>query len=329
VARGNDNPRTVARLAAALGAAVVLGIAAVAMNAARGTALAGEGPAKRAWVLIAFGTVVVGWTLALRVRRRQDRLDAGGTPTQARIASLVVPGVSLMAAATFIGLALLGMHSDQVIPPQMQGIAAPSPGGVRPIPTASPMGTPVDQRGSATSAPIDFQSLLVGFLTLLGVVLAVLLIVLLARWLTVRRRIGGAGDGTVDGGLAESDGTGEALAGAVQAGRQALTDDADPRRAIIACYAAMEMSLGDGGISRRKADTPTELLQRAAEAGLVQGHAAQTLTDLFGEARYSTHPMGEHQRDQARAALEAISVHLAAAVADADARFGVREEVEI
>jgi hypothetical protein len=187
----------------------------------------------------------------------------------------------------------------------------------------------VDQPGTNNSAPINFQSLLIGFLIVLGVVLAVLLIVLLARWLTIRRRTGGAGDGTVDGGLAEGDGTGEALAGAVQAGRQALADDPDPRTAIIACYAAMETSLGDGGISRRKADTPTELLQRAAEAGLVQGHAAQALTDLFGEARYSTHPMGEHQRDQARAALEAISAHLAAAVADADARYGVREEVEI
>jgi hypothetical protein len=329
VARGKDTPRTVARLAAALGAAVVLGMAAVAMNAAHGTALAGEGPMKRAWVLVAFGIIVVGWTLALRVRRRQDRLDAGGTPTQARIASLVVPGVSLMAAATFIGLALLGIHSDQITPPQLQGVAVPRASGVRPMPTESPSGTPVSQTGSGNSAPIDFQSLLVGFLILLGVVLVVLLIVLLARWLTVRRRIGGGGDGTVDGGLAESDGTGEALAGAVQAGRQALADDPDPRTAIIACYAAMETSLGDGGISRRKADTPTELLQRAAEAGLVQGHAAQTLTDLFGEARYSTHPMGEHQRDQARAALETISAHLAAAAAEANARFGVREEVEI
>ncbi|WP_052442878.1 DUF4129 domain-containing protein [Streptacidiphilus neutrinimicus] len=330
MARGNDNPRLGARLAAALGAAVVLGMAAVAMNAARGTALAGDGPAKGMWALLALGVVVVGWTLAVQVRRRQDRLAAGGTPTQSRIASLVLPGFILMTLATVIGVTILGTRSVQFSMPQPnQGVAVDRATGAGRTPTALPSAGSVDQPNSnSSSSPIDFQDLLIGFLVLLGVALVVVLVVVLSRWLVARRRVGGAAEGAVDGGLDE-DGTGEALAGAVQAGREALADDPDPRTAIIACYAAMEKSLADGGVSRRKADTPTDLLQRAADAGLVQGHAAQTLTDLFGEARYSTHPMGEHQRDQARAALESIGAHLAAATAASAARFGAREELEI
>jgi hypothetical protein len=237
-----------------------------------------------------------------------------------------------MALATAVALAVLGTHGVQYSPPQpTQGIAAQGANDGSSTPTPWQSGTPVAQPDSGTSAPINFQFLLLGFLALVGVALLVLLIVLLTRWLNARRRAGGSGDGAVDGGMAEGDGTGKALAGAVLAGREALADDPDARTAIIACYAAMEKSLAESGISRRKADTPTDLLQRAADAGLVQGIAAQTLTDLFSEARYSTHPMGEHQRDQARAALQSISAHLAAAAAAAaaDARFGAREEIEI
>ncbi|WP_052440629.1 DUF4129 domain-containing protein [Streptacidiphilus anmyonensis] len=319
-----------ARLAAALGAAVVLGVAAVAMNAARGTALAGEGPAKGTWVLLALGVIVVGWTLAVQVRRRQERLTGGGTPAQSRIASLVLPGFILMGLATVVGVTILGTRSVQLPPPPQpnQGVAVGPPTGVGRTPTELPsVASAGPSNSTQNSSPINFQDVLIGFLVLLGVALVVLLAVVLSRWLIARQRAGAAGEGAVDGGL--DDGTGDALAGAVQAGREALADDPDPRTAIIACYAAMEKSLAGGGVSRRTADTPTELLQRAAEAGLVQGRAAQTLTDLFGEARYSTHPMGEHQRDQARAALESIGAHLTAAGAAADARFGVREEVEI
>jgi hypothetical protein len=331
VARGNDNPRLGVRLAAVLGTALVLGMAAVALNAGRGTALAGDGPAKGKWLLLAVGVVVAGWVLGLRVRRSQDRLPAGGSPTQSRIASLVVPGFVLMALATAVALAVLGTRGMHFSPPNPdQGVAAPSAGSVNGNGSPSPWTTsaPIDQPTGSGSSPIDFRALLLWFAVLAGVAVLALLIVLLVRWLNARRRAGADADGAVDGGLEGGD-TGEALAGAVLAGREALADDPDPRTAIIACYAAMEASLGEGGISRQKADTPADLLERAVAAGLVQGFAAQTLTDLFREARYSTHPMGEHQRDQARAALESISAYLAAAKAEADARFGVREEMGI
>ncbi|MEY9876166.1 hypothetical protein ABH931_005676 [Streptacidiphilus sp. MAP12-33] len=326
MARGRDFSRVGVRVAAALGAALVLGLAAVAMKAGSGTALAGDGPEKARWVLLALGVVVLALPLALRARRSQDVMREE-TPAQARVSSLIVPAFTVMAVATFVGLAILGTRSTQIPYSPPQGVAAPrvTTGTVPPsqYPADPPSSTP-----PAAGSSIDFKALLTGFVILVGVVVLIVLVVLVVRWLMARRRVTTDSDGVVDGGI-DGDGTEEALAEAVLAGRAALTDDADPRTAIIACYAAMERSLDHGGISRRKADTPTELLHRAVQAELVLGGAARTLTELFTEARYSTHPMGEHQRDQARAALEDIGRHLAAATAPTAAGLGVTEEIEI
>ncbi len=50
----------------------------------------------------------------------------------------------------------------------------------------------------------------------------------------------------------------------------AVSDPGDPRRAIIASYAAMEARLTKAGAAPAAADTPAEVLARAADADLVQ-----------------------------------------------------------
>ena len=104
----------------------------------------------------------------------------------------------------------------------------------------------------------------------------------------------------------------EELREAVQEGRAALARIDDARAAIIACYVAMERSLADRGTARGAADTPDELLARAVAAGVVRGGAAGRLTELFYEARFSTHPVGAGQRDAASAALDELAGELAA-----------------
>lgn len=96
------------------------------------------------------------------------------------------------------------------------------------------------------------------------------------------------------------------LVAAVGAGRDALERADEPRAAVIACYAAMEDALSRSGATPRDADTPAEVLDRAASAGLVRSGAATTLTRLFREARYSLHPMGEEHRHSARSALQRL-----------------------
>lgn len=102
----------------------------------------------------------------------------------------------------------------------------------------------------------------------------------------------------------------EQLRDAVQSGQAALREVDDARLAIIACYVAMEQSLAGAGAARGDAETPDELLDRAAAAGLVHGGEAARLTALFYEARYSTHPLAGERRDEARRALEVLAASL-------------------
>ena len=106
------------------------------------------------------------------------------------------------------------------------------------------------------------------------------------------------------------------LRAAVESGRAALAEISDARAAIIACYVAMERSLADRGTRRTVTDTPDELLARAVAAGTVRGPAASTLTGLFYEARFSTHPVAGRQRAAASAALDDLAAELAAAQPD-------------
>lgn len=106
------------------------------------------------------------------------------------------------------------------------------------------------------------------------------------------------------------------LSAAVEAAESHLAAHDDVREAIAAAYAAMAASIGAGlarrGRSARASDTPTELLERAVSAGLVDGDAAASLTALFREARFSRHPMGHAQRRAAEQALAAVRDELAA-----------------
>jgi len=145
--------------------------------------------------------------------------------------------------------------------------------------------------------------------------------------------------GAMPGDLAEDS---EGLREAVASGRAAMADLDDARAAIIACYAAMERSLAERGAERGAAGTPDELLGRALSSGLVRaraghdsaghdsaghdtaghdtaGHdtAARTLTALFYEARFSTHPLGPAQREAAARALDELAAELGDAPAGA------------
>ena len=104
------------------------------------------------------------------------------------------------------------------------------------------------------------------------------------------------------------------LSAAVEAAGDELARHADPRQAVLAAYAAMARHLATGLVHRgrisRTSDTATELLDRAVDAGLVTGAPARTLTDLFREARFSRHPMGEEARQAAEESLAQVRAEL-------------------
>lgn len=146
-------------------------------------------------------------------------------------------------------------------------------------------------------------------LVILGVLAAALLIYLIVKFWRVprlarRRWRGHAVDVPVQPEAGDDD---ESLREAVESGHSALRQVDDTRAAIIACYAAMEESLAQAGAIRAVADTPDELLARAASQGLVSGGSAARLTVLFYEARFSSHPMPAARRDEASQALAELA----------------------
>jgi hypothetical protein len=149
---------------------------------------------------------------------------------------------------------------------------------------------------------------------LYGLLIAAVLLAAAITVVLIRRRAPAAAWAEI--GELEDEEPAAALRRAVASGRAALADIDDARQAIIACYVAMEASLARAGTLRGAAETPDELLGRAARAGLAGGGAAATLTALFYEARFSTHPLPDGARDEARDAL----AELAAALADRAAR---------
>ena len=83
-----------------------------------------------------------------------------------------------------------------------------------------------------------------------------------------------------------------------------LRAERDVRRAIIACYARMERALARTGAARRASETPFEFLARVLEH--IARAPGRALTDLFERAKFSTEPLGDADKQQALAALEAL-----------------------
>jgi hypothetical protein len=136
-----------------------------------------------------------------------------------------------------------------------------------------------------------------------------------------------------------------------------LEGEPDPRRAVIAAWARMERGLAAAGLPRHPAEAPFEYATRVLEAavapsglpgplpthrGTLPGFAGplpthrgtppgfpgplrrssvHRLTGLFERAKFSHHPVGEADREEAIAALRTVRRELADA-AEAAARAG-------
>ena len=254
-------------------------------------ALGRNGPLQQHAVLIALILEAVLAALLIVVRIRNRRPHPGAW-LAARLRGVlnVVLGTGLVA----VPVALLVAH----LPPPRPHRLRP-----RPLPTI---------HGAAPGRPLHGQPPGPGVpagLILTGLAVLLLVVAVAAALIAARRRIGltavavGAGGGTDDE---------EQLREAVESGEAALRELTDARAAIVACYVAMERELAGAGTARAAAETPDELLARAAGAGLIRGGAAGRLTGLFYAARFSSHPVPQASRDQARQALREMAADLSA-----------------
>ncbi len=247
-------------------------------------------------VLLA-GLVGIGRRLLRRLRRPSvprssddDVVEPEGEPFPWYLRALAVVLVLATMAVVFSLLSSLGPIPRPAPPP----VAGPSVSG--------PQGPDASRvLGAGGTSPV-----------LLVVVGALLVAAVASRWNSRRRP------------EQEVEGFGERaavrrLARAVDAAEQELGRHADPRAAVLAAYAVMSRHLGTGLVHRGGAlpgsDTATELLERSVSAGLVSGDPAgpaRTLTELFREARFSSHPMGEPARHTAEESLRQVRAELGA-----------------
>ncbi len=98
----------------------------------------------------------------------------------------------------------------------------------------------------------------------------------------------------------------QAAAAAVAATISELQLGGDVRTSILACYQRFCRLMGTRGIGRQEPLTPRELEDLAVTQLDVSPVSAESLTSLFEEARYSTHALGEADRDRAVESLARI-----------------------
>lgn len=110
--------------------------------------------------------------------------------------------------------------------------------------------------------------------------------------------------------------TAEEVVAALDAGLVDLSDtDADPRRAVIACWVRLEQAAAAAGVPAQVGDTPTDLVTRLLSGGRpVSADVLAAFADVYREARYATHTVDERMRAQARAALHRLRAELTAEV---------------
>lgn len=103
---------------------------------------------------------------------------------------------------------------------------------------------------------------------------------------------------------------GEEMVEAIDESIDALAAIRDPRRAIIAAYSAMEVSIARAGVQRRKSDTPLEFLMRISRSAVEIAGDARRLTYLFELAKFSQHDVDDSMRSDALGALRQIRERL-------------------
>jgi hypothetical protein len=275
--------------------AAFLGLAAGAagLSAAAGTGLHQSGPAQKfGWGIGILCFAVLIWLAAnySRWRSLSRALQPHSKTNRLRTATAAI----LFAGAVLVPILVIAM-SRSSSPPNPDSQVQPTR---KPLPEPTGPTQSIGIRRVAHGSSLN----LTPFLITLGVVAGIALIALLVYRLREFRLRFDAGPVSARS-EPEDEPEDQALADAMSAGRRALQGD-DARAAIIACYAAMEQSLAAVGVARSVSDSPAELLGRVHARGLLRGSAPLTLTNLFREARYSAHPMGEEQMAAARTALE-------------------------
>jgi Domain of unknown function (DUF4129) len=245
--------------------------------------------------------VVLGVLLVITLRRdRAERQAAAARPYSEADDEIGVPAALRFALKWLLGGGMVAVAAVLISNLHLHFFIKPHPLPARPAPI--PPRRITAPRASQPAYHFPLGPILYGLL-----VFVIVAAVAISLWWAARQL-----RPALPAQLPAAEMDAEELREAVESGRLAFAELDDARAAIIACYVAMERSLGDRGAARGVADTPDELLARVVSAGIVRGAGARRLTGLFYEARFSTHPLGRAERDAASAALDELAAELGA-----------------
>lgn len=92
--------------------------------------------------------------------------------------------------------------------------------------------------------------------------------------------------------------------------QERLLAEGSPRNAVVACWHRFEQLAGRHGLRRRSWETSSEFTIRVLDLVGAESHAVLEFAELYREARFSEHEVGERQREQALGTLRRIHADL-------------------
>ncbi len=238
------------------------------------------------YVALAIGIVALAASLAIN-RGRPRKPEAGGTVRRKELAPVPwwANALGLLAVGTMLVVQVMVLISYIA---ELQRLAAEAAKGENAgvIPGLDPNGVGFGSR--------DLTSLTIALVIVTGLVVLVVAFAIRSRLRDDRHRGAHAGHPHAT------------TFAAVELSLEALRGEPDPRRAVIAAYAAMERSLSSAGFGRRRSEAPLEYLRRVLAAPMRAAEEVRTITLLFQHAKFSHHAVDETMRTGAIDALERI-----------------------
>ncbi|MGE2715918.1 DUF4129 domain-containing protein [Mycolicibacterium litorale] len=264
----------------------------------------GVGPLVAVVVMLALSVAVIAVSIISQSRRSVVRPDAAGDLRRARdgdgrrwtwrMTLIVAAALVLWLAVVLALMRVSGWLEVAVDQPEQPTSTPEAPAGTDPAP---PPAEPEPPASTAILGYFAWAAVLFVALSVIGTMVG-----------RSRRRRPQVSVATADDPETPPMSRTETLARAAERGLVAIGDlSREPREAIIACYAAMERELGRSpGAMPLDSDTPSEVLARAVDVRLLHGDSAAELVDLFEEARFSVHVMGEEHREAAVRVLQLV-----------------------
>ncbi|GII24134.1 DUF4129 domain-containing protein [Planosporangium mesophilum] len=233
------------------------------------------------------------------------------------VAALLVAGVTA-AALSSPQVTRIPLPAERTPPPEAATAAAAA--------TAAPVASDEIPGAATHQLPAWLTQVVAGLCLAFALAVVGMLV-----WYMVRDRVRVRSAPLVEARQAAAAGTEEVVA-ALDAGLERLSDsDADPRRAVIACWVRLEEAAAAAGTPRHPDDTSTELVARLLGAHRVSRPALDEFAAVYREARYATHGVDERMRASAVRSLGLLRDELTAdrseQTADGTAELPAHQEV--